>query len=387
MSSEADGVRVGCESIPHRPPQMTSWFSRFFRNRADAPVQTGRSLPSGAFRNAVSLQTGDQAPEWIRIVPIGLFPTHHDGPHEITADHVGEMFANFARTSTDVLVDLEHGSLWGESRAAGWSDAVEVRDDGLYMRFPEWTPYGDTFVAAREYRYLSPVYQLTSVGKDGSERGARLISVGLTNSPYMDEGEVDPIRNSNPTGSEPGDPNPTPTTMSEALRNRLIKLYGLAADATDEQIEAATEKAEADAEAAAADEAKAKADADAKAAEEAKADETLQQRVDRLEKEAKDREKATTEAQVETLVNSAVQRGAILPADKDLYLNSARHDFGGTKAKLDAKLDNAALPGRVRVNSQRQGGGANPTPSQLGGMTGSARTSTMDYVNKQFGNG
>ncbi len=365
---------------------MANWLTRFFRNRADAPVQTGRSLPSGAFRNAVSLQTGEQAPEWIRIVPIGLFPTHHDGPHEITADHVGEMFANFERTSTDVLVDLEHGSLWGESRAAGWSDAVEVRGDGLYMRFPEWTPYGDTFVAAREYRYLSPVYQLTSVGKDGSERGARLISVGLTNSPYMDEGEVDPIRNSNPTGDPAEDSNP-PTTMSKTLRDRLIKQYGLAADSTDEQIEAAVETAQAEADAKAAEAEKAEADAKAKEAEEAKAAETLQQRVDRLEKEAQDREAATTEAQVETLVNSAVQRGAILPADKDLYLNSARHDFGGTKAKLDAKLDNAALPGRVRVNSQRQGGDANPAPSQRGGMAGSARTSTMDYVNKQFGNG
>ena len=365
---------------------MANWLTRFFRNSTDpAP---SRRLPRGAFRNAVTLGAdGEQMPEWIRIVPIGTFPTHHDGPHEITADHIGEMVANFARTSTDVLVDVEHGSLWGESRAAGWSREVEARADGLYMRFPEWTPFGQAYVDAREYRYLSPVYQVTSTGKDGSDRGAQLLSVALTNFPYLNEGEIDPIRNSNPTGSEPGDTNPTPTTMNPTLRASLIKTYGLADDATDEQIAAAVDKAQAETEAKASDEAKAKADADAKAAEEAKANETLQQRVDRLEKEAQDREKATTEAQVETLVNSAVQRGAILPADKDLYMNSARHDFGGTKAKLDAKLDNAALPGRVRVNSQRQGGGANPTPSQLGGMTGSARTSTMDYVNKQFGNG
>lgn len=360
---------------------MPSWLSRLFRNSTDVQVQPSRRLPRGAYRNAVTLQQGDGAPEWIRVVPIGTFPTHHDGPHEITAEHIQEMAASFERTSTDVLVDVEHGSLCGESRAAGWSDAVESRADGLYMRYPEWTPYGQTYVDAREYRYLSPVYQVASVGKDGSDRGAQLLSVALTNSPYLNEGEIDPIRNTNPAGTAPDQSPDTPTTMNEKIRARLIKKFGLTDDATDEQIEAAIEKEEQEADAAAAQAQKAEADAKAKEAEEATANETLQQKVDRLEKEMQERDAAEADERADVLVNSAVQRGAILPAQKAIYLNSARHDFEATKQELDALVDGAALPGRVRVNSAPASGAR--TNSRRSTLT--APTSAMDYVNQQIG--
>jgi len=50
---------------------------------------------------------------------------------------------------------------------------------------------------------------------------------------------------------------------------------------------------------------------------------------------------------VESLVNQAISDGKILPAMKDVYLNSAKLDFDGTKAKLDAISKRSAMPEKL----------------------------------------
>jgi ATP-dependent Clp endopeptidase proteolytic subunit ClpP len=52
------------------------------------------------------------------------------------------------------------------------------------------------------------------------------------------------------------------------------------------------------------------------------------------------------------LVNGAIADGKILPADKEVWLNNAKVDYAGTKAKLDAKEKNSALPGKIKVNEE-----------------------------------
>ncbi|MEM9665484.1 MAG: phage protease [Bacteroidota bacterium] len=141
----------------------------------------------------------------IRIVPVGNFPVHHNGGHEVTPLHILEMASNFEAGGTDLLIDVDHESLWGRTRAAGWSSRVEARPDGLYMEYPTWTPQTEELVNERAYRYFSPVYTLSSTDKQGGQVGARLLSVALTNMPYMDT-EIEHVGNASggPAGKARG---------------------------------------------------------------------------------------------------------------------------------------------------------------------------------------
>lgn len=331
---------------------------------------TSRQLPEHCFRNAVEI---DAAAEWVRIVPIGAFPRHHDGPHEVTAEHVAQMAANFARSTTELLIDRDHESLFGSTRAAGWSDAVEAREDGLYMRYPAFTTSAQAEIDEREFRYFSPVYVLSSHDKQGNEVGARLLSVAITSMPYFDEGEIDPIGNRAGTGAPPTDTNPQPFME----REEIIQLLGLAEDATDEQIkEALKAKAQPEPEQPA-PAANSKPKANAAAEDDPIA--ALSAQVAELTQKLAARETAETEAdskaKAETLVNSAIADGKLLPSEKRAYVNSAILDYDGTKAELDKRQKGSALPGRVMVNSGQRperrasGRGHSYLDKALGGAT------------------
>ena len=70
--------------------------------------------------DAVEIPTGEELPEWLLVVPTGTFNDHPDGAHEITAEMLGEMLAAFEASSTDLLIDRDHASIFrGDTRAAG----------------------------------------------------------------------------------------------------------------------------------------------------------------------------------------------------------------------------------------------------------------------------
>lgn len=132
--------------------------------------------------------------EWIHVMPVGrweefrgLGPGWGD-PLEITAEHIAQMVTNFTRYGHDLLIDYEHAHLWGETKAAGWIDAVEARADGLWAK-PRWTAAARQQIADEEYRYLSPAFDLAYKDAATGERiGARLRPVGLTNDPFFEVG-------------------------------------------------------------------------------------------------------------------------------------------------------------------------------------------------------
>ena len=353
-----------------------------YLNRSSSD-ETSPALPSGARVNAVTLPGSvDELPEWIRIVPIGAFPNHHNGAHEVTAEHLDEMLTNYERRSTDVLFDFDHNSILnGDTKAAGWGTELEVRDDGLYMRQPDWTDAGLAAINGREYRYLSPVYVLESEDKDGNEAGAWLHSVALTNQPYMDEGEIDPIGNGKPSPGDDdvadpdGEEDPTetqdddstddpstaddPSSMNERERKRLIALLDLEDEATEEEIneayEARQEDQDGDGEPGeAGDE---PGDGDEGAPEGAEGGEPDEEDVDAKVNAAVEAAlaKRDEEGRAKALVDSAVGKGKITPAQKQVWLNSARTDFESTKKQLDEIAPGSAMPRSVNTPA---GGGS-----------------------------
>lgn len=323
--------------------------SKIFLNRNGKVNFGDKELPKGAHINAVPISAVDDKDNFIKIVPVGNFPYHHSGPHEVTTEHIQQMAKNFTNRGLDLLFDYEHESLWFKTKAAGWSTEVEAREDGLYIKYPEFTPNAQKMVDDREYRYFSPVYYLNARDKQGNKIGATIDSVALTNRPYMDR-EIEHIKNDTNSNQE------DEMKYSAELKKKL----GLPEDATDEQVDAKLDEV---VEAATQvkdqvqdekDDAKPDPDESTEELEraEALANSELIKRIEALEK----READVRKAQAEALVNAAVDDGKIVPADKEVWLDSALSDYDKAKEKLDARKKNSALPGRIRLpeNSKDQ---------------------------------
>lgn len=310
----------------------------------------------------------------IKVVPVGSFPNHHQGAIVITEKEIKEMVANKKKAGTDIMVDIGHDSIWDSSApAAGWSPAkkMEARKDGLYIEFPIFTDATQPLIDDRQYRYLSPVFWLCRKDKKGKVIGAVFDSIGLVNKPYFDK-EIDHVGNSdvfqndnnnnqneeenkmlskiicNFFGLEEGagleDLNDVINTeelkdktfADMAIKNGetnkmsseiICNFFGLQANATIEDLEAVINT----------DELKDKTFADM-AIKNNDEDEVanLRKDVDKLKAASADGKKEKAEA----LVNQAIDAGKILPADKEIWLNSALKDYDDTKTKLDAKKSN-----------------------------------------------
>jgi phage I-like protein len=153
--------------------------------------------------------------------------------------------ANSAPAQT--LVDYEHASFDedGSTAAAGWLGKPAVRAGGLYGPI-RWT--NETEITSGRYRYLSPVFaageSLQWLGGNRF-RVTSLIGLAVTNKPNIPA--LDPLSNRD----APGDENQTTTTPHTTtntgephapvthMKEKLIALFGLPADATDEDIFAA----------------------------------------------------------------------------------------------------------------------------------------------------
>lgn len=331
--------------------------------------------------------------EFIKIVPVGKFPTHPDGPHEITPLHIQQMAANITNGGTDILFDFGHESLYYMgAEAAGWSpkDIVQAKADGLYIKYPAYTTNGQLKVDSKAYRYFSPVYCLEVFDKDGTEIGAVLHSVGLVNTPYLDT-EIDNIGNSKFKKLN-GD---------QKMNKSLLKFLGLAENATEADVTVKlnslrTEYKLADdagfaqiivaVNASAIEGAKvnaakkcpncgvnmsksgdtytcpdcgttmpvSKANSQALSQEEItnliNANKTfVQKEIDRVKVEA------------EVLVNSAITDGKIKPEFKDQYITDAIKNFAVVKADLDKRKKNSALPETLNIDKDKIADVTNPT--------------------------
>ncbi len=141
-----------------------------------------------------------------------------------------------AARSTDLVIDYEHQTLEAPRNgmpapASGWIDrtSLEWREDGLYGRV-KWTAAAQAAIDADEYRYLSPVFPYDA------ETGEVLdiLHVGLTNNPAIDTA-IPAL-----AAARMGDGTYDLTHEEDTVdREELIKLLGLSADATAEQITAA----------------------------------------------------------------------------------------------------------------------------------------------------
>lgn len=204
-------------SLPSRPPAVAALRSELTGGNPPAAPTTFRLIPAGRFR------AWDGRPAEL---PDGWLMTDDDGAR-LVAELAGQQRAG--------LIDYEHATLHAKrsgtpAPAAGWYRRLEWRPgDGLHAVDVEWTAAAARRIAAREYRYLSP---LISYDPD-SGRVLRLLGAGLTNDPALDGlNDLAALAALAAPSRLPPQPPLQEPRMSEPLKNILAAL-GLPADADE----------------------------------------------------------------------------------------------------------------------------------------------------------
>jgi phage I-like protein len=163
------------------------------RTGGESETQAGKLIPSfvidTAGAPASAPAAGDAsaaAPEWIELLPAGVF-YGRDGRGPFRLDEPAAVIASTIamQMNAGIPIDYDHATDFGapEGRpapAAGWIRELEVRGGAVWGRV-EWTARAASSIVAREYRYVSPVFQFDA--KDGSV--TRLLRAGLTNNPNL----------------------------------------------------------------------------------------------------------------------------------------------------------------------------------------------------------
>jgi phage I-like protein len=123
-------------------------------------------------------------PDWIELLPVGPVITGLDGRRWLLRDPPA-LVAAFQRRELPMVIDWEHASEHRaphglDAPAAGWIDKLELRGGAVWGHV-DWTERAAQQIRAREYRYLSPVFTYQKTDK----AIVALTSAGLTNQPNL----------------------------------------------------------------------------------------------------------------------------------------------------------------------------------------------------------
>lgn len=128
--------------------------------------------------------SGAPVPDAIHILPAGAI-TGRDGRSFHAASLERIIAASLRAAPGQTLpIDYDHQidlapKAGGQAPAAGWIKHLEPRADGIWARV-EWTPRASASIAAREYRFVSPVLLHAKGGEV-----LQVLRVSLTNNPNL----------------------------------------------------------------------------------------------------------------------------------------------------------------------------------------------------------
>lgn len=132
-------------------------------------------------------------PVSLRLIPAGPFRAPDGRPADAPAWQLDDataarLVADMAARQSDRYIDYEHATLHAKTKgteapAAGWFDALEWDPAvGLTATGIRWTDRAAGYIAAREYRYISPLFSY----EPGTGRILQLLGASLTNDPGLD---------------------------------------------------------------------------------------------------------------------------------------------------------------------------------------------------------
>ncbi|MGL4885229.1 MAG: phage protease [Aeromonas veronii] len=300
----------------------------------------------------------------VQLFPAGQFKARDGRPVEPASGHwllddaiAAQLLAKLSARKTDLVVDYEHQTLASEHNgkpapAAGWVTPLSVEwrpGAGLFATTVDWTDNAKAHIAAREYRYISPVFQYDR--KTGAV--LNLLHVALTNFPALDG--MDALVASAAARFTADEVPPKENVMN---REQLIAFLGLSADASDEDISAAMTALKAQGDTLAQEVAALKTSkttleaALATAAAKGAADVPDPtkfvpiQVVEDLKKDFAALSTKLTTGEVDELVKSGLDDGRLLPAQEKWARDLGAKDVAALKGYLDSATPIAALKGR-----------------------------------------
>lgn len=152
--------------------------------------------------NETGLGTYDFGETLVMISPLGTFygySTNGAVEEVIDQEVIDHLVDDYNTNPVELLMDIDHKSMRApeerDTTAAGWIyGLVAVKDlgrlSGLYGKV-KWTDVGRHLVESRQYRFISPVFEVDE------GRPVRIINAALTNRPALNT--ITPILNtSNP---------------------------------------------------------------------------------------------------------------------------------------------------------------------------------------------
>jgi phage I-like protein len=137
------------------------------------------------------------AGELVRI-PVAMVARGYKGKQKfaVTAADLAQIVKNFRKRGTgDLVIDYDHSTDFSAGTgepvpAAGWLKAIEDVPDanGVLWGQAEFTERASKMLAAREYKYVSPVVVWGKRDKDSGEpQGTTVTSIALTNTPLLEK--------------------------------------------------------------------------------------------------------------------------------------------------------------------------------------------------------
>ena len=129
---------------------------------------------------ALNFEAAATAPEWVHLLPAGSRIAGVDG-REWSLDDPARLVAAVADRPADLVIDYDHATdvaapMGLPAPAAGWIKQLAVRADGTVWGRVEWTAKAAAAIAAREWRYLSPVFTFDARGAIVELLGAALVN-------------------------------------------------------------------------------------------------------------------------------------------------------------------------------------------------------------------
>lgn len=252
------------------------------------------------------LSAAAAAPERVTLIPAGPRVAGRDG-REWLFDTIAAqaVMHSFAARNAELPIDWEHASQHRaprgeEAPAAAWITRLAV-EDGALVGEVRWNERAANQIAAREYRYLSPVFDFDPA----TGRIARLVSAGLTNLPNLH------LQALNQESS---------MDRSTALVAAITVALGLAPDATDDAIATAINQMK-----------QARDDATARALNAEQSAPALERYVPRADYDAvltrasnaetalRDHQAQALKAEAEAAIDAALKVGRIAPASVEHY--------------------------------------------------------------------
>lgn len=325
-------------------PALT--FTDFTARRIPAGIKLAsqRVLPENVqIAAAMSLAEVDlpaegEAVTWNMLFPAGDKITRRDGIVVRNPDPQAVVDA-YNADDVEIMIDVNHDSVFFDCDppAQGWVAAMELREGAIWGQI-EWTDLGLNSLQKKHYRYLSPAYHDNPDGELVS-----IVSAGLVNQPAM---SMPAVARADISKTDTPQTIIKESAVDEEQLARLRKAYGLADDASVDDVIAASIAAAPEQAADLDPEAVAAAAAAAAAEAEGTADENIpdiSQYVPRADYDVIAAEldavnvaasQAPAAADIEAAVDAAITARRVAPASRAHYIKmcSTQDGFDGFKA-------------------------------------------------------